>query len=556
MHGLLESQTGSPEARGRRPPHLPGFVPLKAVTGDGGNDSIDILRNLLEGRQHGVRYGRAQLTVFRFGGLTDGDLGAAIQGFEEGEIDAEALAWSFVRHRVVKHTPSFSWDDADLSLLLDRVVGVSTDPTFESSAPEDVAQILVEGAQAEREARDRMRESSKRVARSMSDRFGLGAGLRPIFDSVQHTLGARYATDMKFQGILGLNSKLAEPGLAIQSPGLFRAREQVQKNLGAKYGTGKFDLLGLDGKHKFDQLMPKAVAAELFGLHRPLYPKTLDPAAFDLRLRPIVGLENRFGLADFSAVTAISKSLKYNGHPPWLRGVGEQLARFNKDWIERLKKSYPANWRDLTQKEIDAAAELMLDPGLSLAWVPRIEILRELLAAEDDETRTFVLEARSADIVNDVEQVFDEVTLPELAMTIDYAKKAVAAHKNGHTEAALALAAATLSNIVHDYMGETNFGPIRETFADVDPENDVGMEDFALYMVGKVWVKVNVRFEGNEDPGFNRNRTLHLIGAHYSRANLIAVLMLLAGLCRELHRFDARNDASADEAAQPALEVA
>jgi hypothetical protein len=493
------------------------------VTDDGTPDSIDLLRNLLEGRQHGVRYGRARLTVFRFGGLTNGDLGAAIQSFEEGEIDPEALAWSFVRHRVVKHTPSFSWDDADLPLLLDRVVGVSTDPTFESSALEDVAQVLVEGAQAEREARERMRESTKRLARSMSDSFDLGAGMRPIFESVRHTRGTGYATAMKFQGILGLNSKLAEPGLAIQSPGLF---------------------------------MPKGVAAELFGLHRPLYPKMLNPAAFDLRLRPIGGLENRFGLADFSAVTAISKSLKYNGQPPWLRGVGEQLARFNKDWIERLKRSYPANWRDLTRQEIDAAVELMLDPGLSLAWVPRTEILRELLAAESDKGRASVLEARSADIVTDVERVFDEVTLPQLAMTIDYAKKAVAAHKDGHSEAALALAAATLSNIVHDYMGETNFGPIRETFADVDPENDVGMEDFALYLVGKVWVKVNVRFEGNEDPGFNRNRTLHLIGAHYSRANLIAVLMLLAGLCRELHRFDARNDASDDEAAQPALEVA
>lgn len=193
---------------------------------------------------------------------------------------------------------------------------------------------------------------------------------------------------------------------------------------------------------------------------------------------------------------------------------------------------------------------------MSLAWVPRTEILRELLAAEDDEARTAVLEARCADIVIDVERVFDEVTLPELAVTIDYARKAVAAHKDGHTEPALALAAATLSNIVHEYMGEKSFGPIRETFADVDPQNDVGLEDFALYMVGKVWVKVNLRYEGNEDVGFNRNRTLHLLGAHYSRANLVAVLMLLAGLCRELHRLEARNEKIAADVARPALEVA
>jgi hypothetical protein len=476
------------------------------VSDDGQNDSIDILRNLLEGRERSVRYGRARLTIFRFGGLTNGGLGRAIQAFENGEVDAEALAWSFVRHRVDSHTPSFRWDDVDLSLLLDRVTGVSTDPNFESSTPEDVAEVLVEGAKAEREARERMRESSERLVRGMSDRLGLGAGMRPIFDSMQHALGARYAADLKFQGILGVNAKLARPAFGIQSPGIFKASEIVQKHFGARYGEGKFDFLGLGGKSAFDQLVPKGLTAELFGLRRPMYPKMLDPAVFDVKFDAAAGLEKRFGLADFSAVTAISKTLKYNGEPPWLRGVGEQLARFNKDWIERLKRSYPANWRDLTREEIDQAVKLMVDPGLALAWVPRAEILRELLAAEDDEARTAVLEARSDDIVTDVERVFDEVTVPELAMTIDYARKAVAAHKDGHTEAALALAAATLSNIVHGYMGETNFGPIRETFADVDPENDVGMEDFALYMVGKVWVKVNVRFEGNEDPASNGTR--------------------------------------------------
>jgi hypothetical protein len=520
------------------------------------DDPIDIFLSLREARQISVRHGRARLTIARCGEMSEGDLGPAIKRYEKEEIDAEALAWVFVRHRVIKHTPSFSWDDAELPILLDRVVGVSTEPSFESSAPDDVAEVLAEEARVAREARERMKKSTERLARDISDRFGLGARMRPILNSVHNTLATRYAADMKFQGVLGINPKLAEPAFGIQSPTLFRASELVRKNFGSKDGAAKFDFLGLGGKITFDQLMPKGLSAELFGLHRSMYPKMLDPAAFDLRFEAAANLEKRFGLADFSAATALSKTLRHDVDPFGLRGVGEQLARFNQDWIERLKRSYPANWRDLTREEIDQAVKLMVDPGLALAWVPRVEILRELLAAEGDEARTAVLEARSADIVTDVECVFGEVTVPELAMTIAYAKKAVAAHKDGHTEAALALAAATLSNIVHDYMGETNFGPIRETFADIDPENDVGMEDFALYMVGKVWVKVNVRFEGNEDPGFNRNRTLHLIGAHYSRANLVAVLMLLAGLCRELHRFEARNEISATEEAQPALEAA
>jgi hypothetical protein len=198
----------------------------------------------------------------------------------------------------------------------------------------------------------------------------------------------------------------------------------------------------------------------------------------------------------------------------------------------------------------------MLDPGLCLAWVPRTEILREILEDEDDDARTAVLKRRSADIVVDVEEILDEVTLPELATIVDYAVKAIAAYNGGHTEAALALAAATLSSIVHDFMEEKNFEPVREIFAGVDPHNDVDIQKFAFHMVGKIWVKAYQRFEGNADPGFNRNRTLHLVGEHYSEANLIAVLMLLAGLCRELERFEFQDEASESGAPDPALSVA
>jgi hypothetical protein len=507
------------------------------VSDDGQNDSIDILRNLLEGRERGVRYGRARLTIFRFGGLTNGGLGRAIQAFENGEIDTEALAWSFVRHRVDSHTPSFRWDDVDLSLLLDRVTGVSTDPNFESSTPEDVAKVLVEGAKAEREARERMRESSERLVRGMSDRLGLGAGMRPIFDSMQHALGARYAADMKFQGILGVNAKLARPGFGIQSPGIFKASEIVQKHFGARYGEGKFDFLGLGGKSAFDQLVPKGLTAELFGLRRPMYPKMLDPAVFDVKFDATAGLEKRFGLADFSAVTAISKTLKYNGEPPWIRGVGEQLARFNKDWVEQLKRNYPANWRDLNRDEMDAAVELMLDSGPSLAWVPRVEIVREILDAESEEKRLAVLLARNEDIIEDVETTFAEVESSALGPAVQAGREAIDAHRDGHTNPALALASVVVSDIAHSYFGYRTFGPIRKEFKDVDPQN-ADIREFSYQIIGKVWVRVFDHFDGKPDTGFNRNRTLHILGPHYSEVRLLEVLMFLAGLCRELQRLE------------------
>jgi hypothetical protein len=500
-------------------------------------DPIDIFMRLREAQRIDIRHGRARLTVFRFGGFTEGDLGLAIKCFEKGELDAEALAWVFVRSRVVRHTPSFSWDDAELPLLLDRVVGVSTEPVFEVSSPEDVAEILVEGARVERETHERMRKNMAGLGRKISDQYDLASSLRPILDCMQHTLGTRYATDTKFHGILGTNPKLAESMLGKQRPTLFEASQIVQKHFGTRHGPGKFDFPGLGGNGSFDQLLPKGLAAELFGLRRPLYPKMIDSAVFDMQLGETVGLGKRLGLADFSAVTAISKTLKYNGKQPWLRGAGEQLARFTKDWIEQLKRSYPANWRDLDRDEMDAAVELMLDCGPSLAWVPRVEIVREILDAENEGERLAVLLARKHDIIEDVETAFAEVGSSALRPAMQAGREAIDAHRDGYTNPALALASVVVSDIAHSYFGYRTFGPIREEFSDVDPQN-VDIREFSYQVIGKVWVRVFDHFDGKPDTGFNRNRTLHILGPHYSEVRLLEVLMFLAGLCRELQRLE------------------
>jgi hypothetical protein len=512
---------------------------INVVAAEPQRDSIDIFRRLVEGRQLSVRYGRARLTVSRSGEWSEGDLGPAIERFEEGEIDAEALAWAFIRNRVVKHTPSFSWDDAELPLLLDRVVGVSTDPAFESSSPEDVAQVLVEGAEVEREAAERLKEGTERLARTMSDRFGFGASMRPILESMQHILGARYATDMKVQHTLRLNPKLVESMVAIQRPALYGASQMAQ-NFGAKYGAGKFDLLGLGGKGAFDRLVPKGLTAELFVLRRQAYPKMLDPGIFDVPFQSGVGLEGRFGIAGLSAREGLSKTLKFNGEPPWFRGVGEQLSRINKGWIERLKRSYPSNWHELDRDEVDAVVELMLDQGPALAWVPRVEIVREILAAKGEQERATVLLARSAEITQDVEAAFAEVESPDLLSVVEAGREAIDAHRDGYTNPALALASVLVSDIAHSYFGHRNFGPIRKEFKDVDPQ-EVDVREFSYQVIGKIWVRVVDQFEGKPDTGFNRNRTLHILGPHYSEVRLLEVLMFLAGLCRELQQLENRG---------------
>lgn len=480
------------------------------MQGDG-EITPDIVRKLREIRRISVRYGRARLTVARCGGLTDGKLGAAIERFEQAQLDAEGLAWAFVSDRVVDHTPSFSWEGADLALLLDRIVAVSTDPKFHGSSIDEVAEALVEAALTKREAREESRKRAQRWASGLSGQFGLGEMMRPMVARMNVNFAIGWAGRLNYKGVLGVDPKIRDIAVGGFGRDLRKASE-------------------IAPKMRFSSAL---LADHFAATQRQRF--SINPW--------------RDALQEFSAATAISKAMRAYGEPPWLGGLNDRLSEITKPWIERLKESYPANWRELTGEEVEQVVRLMLDPGLCLAWVPRPSILRELVAAEGDEARTAVLEQRSDDIVDDVYVVLGEVTNPKLLLTVDATGKAIAAHRDGHTEAALALASAALSNIVHDYLEEKSFEPVRKVFGVVDPRNDVGFQDFPLYIVGKVWVKVNERFEGNPDPGFNRNRTLHLLGPHYSEPNLLAVLMLLAGLCREFQRFEARNESREDEEA-------
>jgi hypothetical protein len=498
-------------------------------------DPIDVFLRLREALQITVRHGRSRLTISRSGEMSEGDLGPAIKRYEKREIEAEDLAWAFVRTRVIKHTPSFNWDEAELPLLLDRVVGVSTEPTFESSTPDDVVKVLVDKARADREARERMRKSNEGLARDISDRFGFGGGLRPIVPSVKNILSARLTTELKIQDILGTRSKPTVSMLGVQRPAMLEASEIARNHLGSGLGAGRFDILGKGGKTKFDELLPKGIAAELFGFRRPPYPKMFDTAAFSLRLGEIVGLDKGRGLSDFSAATAFSKTLRHDSGLFGFRGVGDQLARINRDWIERLKESYPPNWRELDRDELDSAVELMLDDGPSLAWVPRLEILREILAAHDEAARAKALLVRSVEILEDIESVLGEVVSPDLAPVVQAASEAIGAHRDGYTKPGLALASVLVSDIAHNYFGYRGFGPVRTEFRDVDTR-EVDIREYSYQVLGKVWVRFFDRFEGKPDVGFNRNRTLHTLGSHYSEVRLLEVLMFLAGLCRELQR--------------------
>lgn len=532
-------------SRWKAPPSVRAVSSTAYDSGVTIDDSIRI--RLREARKIRVCYGRAFLTVTRFGGLSSGELEGCLAAYEDGDIDAEAVCWTFVRERVIDHTPSFDWEDVELPLLVDRVVGVSTIPEFSSSEIEDVAAALVEAAREERDAAERARKRSlglmdqvaaqlnlhKRVMESLGGFTSLGRSAfpgfleQPLKGGALQLVAADAAKRVSFGNQIRerLTEALGSANLTLAaSPAMRGLRRQVMTDLTPLAGTGR---IGFDTK------------------------------SLGIGLRAALNLD-RWGF-EFPARQGFSKVLEGYPHPLAKQLVGNGFLRgfvdASRRWIEAFKRALPINWRELDGAEVDAVVKLMLDTGISVAWAPRTSIIRELLAAGTSQEQRKILETKSTEIVDDIEEALEGISSAGLLPSVTACKESIATYRDGHPDPALAYASTILSHLVHDYFEEKSFRGIRETFGGVDPLNDVGHADFPLFTVGRIWVRAFERFEDSEDDAYNRNRTLHILGDHYSEANLLAALMLVTGLLCELQRLEDRK-AVDEEVDDPALVAA
>jgi hypothetical protein len=437
-----------------------------------------------------VRYGRAVLTIARDGNLVGGALGKAIVEYEQGSAEAKEVAQQFARARVLKHTPSFVWDEADTERVLRLVVKASDRPRFKSADPDHVASKLA--LEAQKEAEDLKISIEKigvpsRISKQLDPalRSGQFDGLKRIlrgFERTNVSLRAANLVHERTRSLLGTTRFLDH--LRFQLPGLDRIS------------------LGLD--HKQMKLPDFGVTS-----------KAIDPGLFRA--------------ADWTR--ALPDPAR------WLPRLQKQMA----SWAESFKQALPANWRELDSDEIDRVVVLMKAEGLSLAWAPRLEITRALLAANDHEGRCDVLTRNSNEIIEDVEKVLAGVRRADLRQVAEAGFEAIRTYRDGHPAPAQTYAAAAVGEVIHGPLGWETFGEVRKAFKDKNPMFDVGFRDFPLFAVGSALVRTLDRFDKAAD-GFNRNLTQHRIGSPHSVPNFLMVLLLLAGLVREVERVLDRHD--------------
>lgn len=205
-----------------------------------------------------------------------------------------------------------------------------------------------------------------------------------------------------------------------------------------------------------------------------------------------------------------------------------------------LAESLPVNWRPLSFDDAERVERLVRDEGVPLVWVPSAILTAKVASASTGAEAMNILLAEQEEVLVDIEQTLDDVTASEFAVLVDKTRKAVAALRGGHGDAAQALAAAVFTTAAHCGLGHKDLQDVRKE-AD---RNSPDKATLAAYR-GTLVVQLASRYvqgRGYELPGFNRSTSLHRVeAAQYTPANNLAAVMAATSVLRE---GQARSDGS------------
>jgi hypothetical protein len=259
---------------------------------------------------------------------------------------------------------------------------------------------------------------------------------------------------------------------------------------------------------------------------------TPDPAR---RLRPLEDLVDSVlaplrPLAEAASATSARLGAWYTEHED---AIAETLQTFTFIGVAATR---PKNWQELQTSELLRLHQIAFADQMSLVWVPRTEIVRELLKSADRDQRRLVLVARRGEILDDCEVAIaadPKVDSPVYAEVCRLAMKSVVAARDGHDEAAQALAGSVLSAVIHEMLGFNSQGAAREQFKETCSEADL-----RLFMLREtVLFGATARVFANTSdglPGFNRHATAHGRLDSFDCADMLEAVMLISAWLREI----------------------
>ena len=248
----------------------------------------------------------------------------------------------------------------------------------------------------------------------------------------------------------------------------------------------------------------------------------------------------------------------------WAASIGPALETLSRNWATQWapaleavrgawKRVMPANWSELSTDEVMAVIDRVRTTGVCLVWVPRESILRDVLAADASAT-TSVLVENSGDVLDDVVACLDAIEGTELGDESNATRQAINAFRDGHPEAAQALASSAFTSAAHVAFATSRTRKIRAEMAEEDPAE----AGFSQIRIRTIYAAGASAFDGfrpdTASPRhfrFNRHNTAHRITREqFTHGNALTAIMLCAGLMRELdywyRRAAAQHDPDSD----------
>ncbi|SCG71798.1 hypothetical protein [Micromonospora inositola] len=220
---------------------------------------------------------------------------------------------------------------------------------------------------------------------------------------------------------------------------------------------------------------------------------------------------------------------------------------------ELLTEKMPPNWPRPT--DFDLVFQVIQDEGIPLVWVPRADIVADLLTAPDRDTRIKVLTARSSDVAQDCREVLDQIARPDLVHLLPMAVSALDAYVDGHHAPAQALSVVVVETVVTRTIGSYRQA---KTFAKIDEPRDLDIAELrfraALAPIGPFYLAWRPSSGDPMPEHLSRHVTVHQADpAHYTHGNATVAIMLLASVLRGVEEY---LDLTTPATSQPAAAAA
>jgi hypothetical protein len=219
--------------------------------------------------------------------------------------------------------------------------------------------------------------------------------------------------------------------------------------------------------------------------------------------------------------------------PAWWRFV-DDLDRFDDEWAEWL----PDNWRGLSMIELRAVADTMERTGWVLAWVPRNEILLDLIEASDRRAANSRLLTHQDDVLDDLKKELGEVTDASLADLCFALQQGVRSYEGGLSFPAQALVAVVLTSVIKHQLDTSNLTGVGEK-SQISDSGESPLLTFrrnSLLRAGGTALNSYWPRPGDPVPSlFNPYATArHFDLTHFTQANALAGLVLAVSFLRDL----------------------